>query len=206
MVYATSDIESSLWKRGYNLICGVDEVGRGSFAGPVVAGAVIFSSDCEFPQGIADSKLLKAKRREELELGIKNKAVAWAIGETSVEEINEVGISKATQTAFQKAVTSLDPKAEFIIIDAFFIDYFDKSFQKPIKNGDKLSVSIAAASIIAKVYRDKLMVDLDGKYPGYGFSRHKGYGTKEHRDAIGKLGLSKVHRTSFDLGKYLCLD
>lgn len=203
MVYATSDIESSLWKRGYNLICGVDEVGRGSFAGPVVAGAVIFSSDCEFPQGIADSKLLKAKRREELESGIKNKAVAWAIGEASVEEINEVGIGKATQTAFQKAVSALDPKAEFIIIDAFYIDYFDKSFQKPVKNGDKLSVSIAAASIIAKVYRDKLMKKLAEIYPQYGFAKHKGYGTKSHQEAIRKYGLSKVHRKSFNLDKFL---
>ena len=202
MIYATSDIETKLWTK-YKLICGVDEVGRGCFAGPVVAGAVIFSPECVFPEGIADSKLLKPKVREELAKRIEDKAEAWAIGEVDVQTINELGIGKATQIAFQKAVNSLDPKAEFIIIDAFYIDYFDKIFQLPIKNGDKLSVSIAAASIIAKVYRDKLMEKLEEEYPDYGFAKHKGYGTKEHRDALKKKGLSPIHRTSFNLDKFL---
>lgn len=202
MVYATSDIEKSFWNKGYKLICGVDEVGRGCFAGPVVTAAVIFSPDCLFPVGIADSKLLNAQKREQLAKEIKNSALSWAIGVSSVELINEIGIGKATQVAFQNAVSSLNPKADFIIIDAFYIEYFDKTFQKPVKGGDKLSVSIAAASIIAKVYRDNLMVDLDSQYPGYGFAQHKGYGTKGHRQAIKKYGLTKLHRKSFNLGKY----
>lgn len=202
MVYATSDIEKSLWEK-YQLICGVDEVGRGCFAGPVVAGAVIFAPDCKFPDGIADSKLLKPKKREDLAKRIEDCAAAFALGESSVEEINEMGIGRATQAAFERAVNSLNPKAEFILVDAFYIDYFDKLFQKPIKNGDKLSISIAAASIIAKVYRDQLMEKLEEEYPEYGFAKHKGYGTREHREAIKKKGLSPLHRTSFNLEKFL---
>lgn len=203
MIYATSVIETSLWEKGYKLVCGVDEVGRGCFAGPVVAGAVVFSPDCKIPSGIADSKLLKPKIREELSLEIKGCAAAFALGEVSVDDINQFGIGKATQKAFKIAVENLKPKADFIIIDAFYIEYFDQMFQKPIKNGDKLSVSIAAASIIAKVYRDKLMEGIDIQYPEYGFAQHKGYGTKKHREAIKKHGLSKLHRKSFNLEKYL---
>lgn len=203
MITATSDIEQSLWDKGYNLICGIDEVGRGCFAGPVVAGAVIFSSGSKIPIGIADSKLLKPKVREDLSERIKESAEGWAVGLIDVLDINKFGIGKATQMAFRKALSNLTKLPDFVLIDAFYINHFQKNKQRPIKNGDKLSVSIAAASIVAKVFRDKLMEEYDLKFPGFGFSQHKGYGTKFHQDAIKKLGLSKLHRKSFNLSKFL---
>ncbi len=203
MVYASLEIEQSLWNFGYNLIAGIDEVGRGSFAGPVVAGAVIFPSNLPLIAGIADSKLLSPDKRDNLESIIKEQAICWAIGEASVEEINEIGIGKATQKAFGRAVKALKSAPDFLLIDAFYIEEFTERIQRPVKNGDKICASISAASIIAKVYRDGLMKRLDQEYPQYGFSKHKGYGTKFHREAIKKYGLSKIHRTSFNLGKFL---
>ncbi len=203
MVFASLDIEIPLWKQGYNLICGIDEVGRGCFAGPVVAGAVVFSSLSKIPDGIADSKLLKPEIREVLAERIKECAEAWSVGLIGVTYINKLGIGKATQVAFRKALSNLSKTPDFVLIDAFYINHFKRQIQKPIKNGDKLSVSIAAASIIAKVFRDNLMTQLDLKFPGYGFSKHKGYGTKFHQEAIKKLGLSKLHRSSFNLQKFL---
>lgn len=203
MILPTLKIERKLWKQGYYCVCGLDEVGRGAFAGPVVAGAVIFKKSIKLPEGIADSKLLTPKKRENLELKIKNKALCWAIGEISVREINKYGIGKATQMAFRKAIKNLSVKAEFVLIDAFYIKHFNRKRQKPVKNGDKTCVSISAASIIAKVYRDNLMVRLDKKYPQYGFKHHKGYGTLEHRKALKRYGFSKIHRKSFNLKKFL---
>lgn len=203
MVYASLDIEKSLWCKGLKLICGVDEVGRGCFAGPVVVGAVIFSPDSEIPEGIADSKLLKPKDREKLDPLIKQNCLGWSIAEISVEIINKVGIGRATQQAFLESVKSLKVPPEFVLIDAFLINDFDPAKQQAVQNGDKISVSIAAASIIAKVYRDKLMSDLHQQYPEYNFAKHKGYGTKEHQQAIKIHGLSNLHRTSFDLSKFL---
>lgn len=203
MQTATLDIENSLWNKGYKVICGVDEVGRGCFAGPVVVGAVVFPPNCTLISGVADSKLLSAKKREELNKKIKELALCWAIAEVEVEIINEVGIGKATQLAFLKAVQLLSIPADFVIIDAFQIQNYDLKKQMAVKGGDRLSASIAAASIIAKVYRDDLMTKLDSNYPGYGFASHKGYGTKFHQDAIKQKGLSEIHRTSFDLSKFL---
>ncbi len=203
MVYATLKEENKLWKEGYKLVCGVDEVGRGCFAGPVVVGAVIFPIDTELPQGIADSKLLSEKKRLELDPLIKNSALAWAIAEVDVETINKIGIGKATQKAFLDAVNKISPQPDFILIDAFLIEGVDKAKQKAIIGGDRLVASIAAASIIAKVYRDNLMQELDIKYPQYGLARNKGYGTKFHRDMIKTHGLSSLHRSSFNLQKFL---
>lgn len=203
MIFASLDIESKLWEQGYNLICGIDEVGRGCFAGPVVAGAVVFSSLSKIPDGIADSKLLKPETREVLAEKIKDCAEAWAVGLIDVLDINKVGIGKATQMAFRKAISNLSKTPDFVLIDAFYINHFKRDIQKPVKNGDKLSVSIAAASIVAKVFRDNLMTKLDLKFPEYGFSKHKGYGTKFHQEAIKKFGLSKLHRSSFNLQKFL---
>jgi len=168
-----------------------------------VAGAVIFPPTVKLPKGIADSKLLKPKLREELSLIIQDLSLFWAVGEASVEEINKVGIGKATQIAFKRAVKALSSSPDFLLIDAFYIDEFAKQVQRPVKNGDKICASISAASIIAKVYRDGLMRGLSKKYPEYGFFENKGYGTKFHREAIKKHGLSRIHRTSFDLGKFL---
>lgn len=203
MVYANMDLERKLWQGGYKYICGVDEVGRGCFAGPVVAGAVVFPMNCGLIEGVADSKLLNADKRKNLESRIKNQAVCWSIGEIGVDIINKVGIGKATQMAFERAVKNLKISPDFILIDAFLINNLDPKMQEAVKNGDTLCYSIAAASIIAKVYRDSLMRELDDKHPGYNFSKHKGYGTKAHRDAIGRIGLSEIHRKSFNLVKFL---
>lgn len=203
MVYATSDIEKLLWEKGHKLVCGVDEVGRGCFAGPVVVGAVIFSPEAVIPEGLADSKLLTPQKREILSEKIKAQAICWAIAEISVSDINEHGIGKATQMAFKKSIELLCHNPDFVIVDAFYIDQYDRDKQRPIVSGDKLSVSIAAASIIAKVYRDKLMQELHLEFPDYGFDVHKGYGTKKHQEAIKKNGLCKLHRTSFNLTKFL---
>lgn len=203
MIFPTLKIEQQLWKRDFHYIAGLDEVGRGSFAGPVVVGAVIFSPEVVLPEGIADSKLLTPLKRKDLELRIKNKALCWAVGEIDVEVINEKGIGEATQLAFALAVKNLSQKPNFCLIDAFHIKYLEEFKQRPVKNGDKICASISAASIIAKVYRDNLMVKLHDKYPEYGFDKHKGYGTLEHRKALKKYGLSKIHRTSFNLDKFL---
>lgn len=202
MVFATSDYEKQLWAKGYNLVCGIDEVGRGCFAGPVVVGAVIFSADCKIPVGVADSKLLLPKVRERLALEIKECAKSWAVAEVDVETINKIGIGKATQMAFKKVVDTISLAPDFLLIDAFYISEIEKEKQLPIIGGDRVSISIAAASIIAKVYRDELMEKLDSEYPGYDFGKHKGYGTKAHQEAIKKNGLCPLHRTSFNLSKF----
>lgn len=203
MILPSLDEEDKLWRKGYSLICGLDEVGRGSFAGSVVVGAVIFPKDVILPKGLADSKLLKAQTRERLDKEIKKIAIFWAVSEIAVLHINKLGIAKATQMAFRKAIKNLKVKADFVLIDAFYIKHFNRKRQKPIKNGDKICASISAASIIAKVYRDNLMVKLHNKYPQYNFAKHKGYGTKEHQKAIKKHGLCRIHRKSFNLQKFL---
>lgn len=203
MIFPSLVIEKSLFKQGFKTVCGMDEVGRGCFAGPVVTGAVVFSASSNIPEGIADSKLLSPKQRQNLDSKIKNSALAWAVAEISVSDINKLGIGKATQKAFRKAIRSLSQKPDFVLIDAFHINHLNRKKQKPIKHGDKICTSIAAASIIAKVYRDKLMENMDKKFPEYGFARHKGYGTKLHQQAIKRFGLSKLHRSSFNLEKFL---
>lgn len=203
MIIPTLDIEQSLWKSGYSLVCGLDEVGRGSFAGPVCVGAVIFPKNCELLDGVMDSKMLKPKQREKLDGQIKECVRAWAISEISVSVINKVGIGKATQMAFRKAIKLLSSRPDFVLIDAFYISHFNRKNQRPVEDGDTICASISAGSIIAKVYRDKLMEKLHKKYPKYGFSKHKGYGTKLHQEAIKKYGLSRIHRKSFDLQKFL---
>ncbi len=203
MVLPTLDIEKSLWQSGKNYVCGIDEVGRGCFAGPVVVGAVIFPKDSLIPEGVADSKLLKPLKRQKLSKQIKDSALSWAIAEINVPTINKVGIGMATQMAFRKVVKLLEKSPDFVLIDAFYIKHLDRKRQRAVKNGDKICASIAAASIIAKVHRDALMKRLHKKSPQYGFAKHKGYGTKFHREAIRKYGLSKIHRTSFNLGKFL---
>lgn len=202
-VLPSLSIEKKLWKKGYKFVCGVDEVGRGCFAGPVVVGAVVFSPDISVPEGLADSKLLTANQRERLEKEIKKQALAWAVAEISVSKINKAGVGKATQMGFRKAVKLLNKRADYVLIDAFYIGHFNRKKQQAVKGGDKLSSSIAAASIIAKVYRDRLMKQLHKKYPVYGFVKHKGYGTKLHQEAIKAYGLTRIHRKSFNLEKFL---
>lgn len=203
MITPTLEIEETLWKSGYSYIAGLDEVGRGCFAGPVAVGAVIFPQDVLLPKGVADSKLLNPKQREGLAGQIKDIALAWAVAAVGVSHINKVGIGKATQMSFRKALRLLEVKADYVLIDAFYVKHFNRKKQRAIKDGDKICASISAASIIAKVYRDELMKKLHKKYPEYGFAKHKGYGTKKHQEAIKAHGLSRVHRKSFNLEKYL---
>jgi len=203
MTFPTFDQEKQFWKRGVNFVAGVDEVGRGCFAGPVVAAAVIFSKNFSGIDGVNDSKLLTPARRELLAEEIKKKALAFSIAEISVEVINKAGIGKATQRAFHKAVAGLSQIPDHILIDAFYITALAKARQTPIVHGDTKSVSIAAASIIAKVYRDQRMRELHKKYEVYDFFTNKGYGTKKHQEAIKKYGLSALHRKSFNLAKFL---
>jgi ribonuclease HII len=199
----TFDYETKLWSQGLQFIAGVDEVGRGCFAGPVVAAAVILSPDFSAKDRVNDSKKLSPKVRNELTTIIKEQAVAFSIAEVSVTVINKIGIGKAAQQAFVNAVTGLKKMPEHILIDAYMISALPKAKQTAIIHGDGVSVSIAAASIIAKVYRDELMQSLHSKYEIYDFFTNKGYGTKKHRDAIGKYGLCDLHRTSFALEKFL---
>lgn len=202
MIIPTLKEEQLLWNSGFSNICGLDEVGRGCFAGPVVTGAVIFKKDSNIPEGIRDSKLLTPAKRKKLSQEIKDNCFAWSIGESSVEVIDELGIVKATQKAFYQSVQNLNTPPDFLLIDAFYVDGIEKEKQKPIIHGDALCVSIAAASIVAKVYRDELMEKLSLRYPEYGLEKHKGYGTGQHRDAIKKYGLKDIHRRSFNLTKF----
>lgn len=202
-IFSTLKIESKLWKSGFQAVCGIDEVGRGSFAGPVVAGAVIFPKDIVLTEGIADSKLLTPRQRQRLSREIKDAALAWSVAEIGVSHINKYGIGKATQMAFRKSIKFLPKLPDYILIDAFYIKHLNRKKQKAIKNGDKICASISAASIIAKVYRDNLMKKLHRKYPQYGLGKNKGYGTKKHQEAIYKYGLSRIHRKSFNLNKFL---
>lgn len=203
MIYPTLQEEQQLWNSGKRFVCGIDEVGRGCFAGPVVVGAVIFPENAEQIVGVADSKLLKASQRENLDSIIKDKAVAWAIAEVDVDTINKIGIGKATQMAFLKVIQELKTQPDFVLIDAFRVQGYDNNKQQAIVDGDTSCFSIAAASIIAKVYRDSLMQKLHLEHPEYGWSNNKGYGTKSHREAMKQHGLTKHHRTSFNLEKFL---
>jgi len=202
MTKPTFDEENYLWNQDIQHIAGVDEVGRGCFAGPVVAAAVILSKDFSAAGEVNDSKLLLAKKRKKLSEIIKEEALAFSIAEVSVEVINAVGVGKAAQQAFRQAIKTLSIKPQFILMDAFYIQHIARKKQKPIIHGDAKSVSIAAASIIAKVYRDELMQKLHEQYKVYDFFTNKGYGTKKHQAAIKTHGLCDLHRTSFNLTKF----
>lgn len=186
----------------YRLICGIDEVGRGPLAGPVMAGAVILPSDTEILY-LNDSKQLSEKKREELYDVIAEKAVACAIGSASPQRIDEINILQATYEAMREAIGKLAPQPELLLNDAVRIPLVDIP-QVPIVKGDAKSVSIAAASIYAKVTRDRLMTEYDRQYPGYGFAANKGYGSREHIEALQRLGPSPIHRRSF-IGHFIDL-
>lgn len=179
----------------YKFIAGVDEAGRGPLAGPVVAGAVILPEDCQILY-LNDSKKLSAAKRDELFDEIKEKAVAYGVGMVSPERIDEINILQATLEAMNKAIKSMGVKPEVVLVDALTIPKLPYK-QVGIVKGDARSVSIAAASIIAKVTRDRIMVDMDKIYPEYGFASHKGYGSKAHIEAIKKYGPCPIHRETF---------
>ncbi len=193
--------EKLLWREGVRYVAGVDEVGRGALAGPLIAAAVIFPADFVLKYVINDSKKLSIKKRLEIEPMIKKSALSIGIGSASVSYINRYGIVKATQKAFIDAINKLSIKPEYVLIDAFYIENLDKLIQKPIIHGDSISTTIAAASIIAKVKRDNLMIKLHKKHNQFGFLTNKGYGTKHHQEEIRKHGICKHHRTIFKLLK-----
>ena len=197
-------IESiKVYEREYEhlgFVCGIDEVGRGPLAGPVVAGAVILPKDCDILY-INDSKKLTEKKREELYDIIAEKAVAWAVGYASCERIDEINILQATYEAMRQAISNLKQKPDILLNDAVTIPDVDIK-QVPIIKGDAKSISIGAASIMAKVTRDRLMVKYDEVFPGYGFASNKGYGSAAHIEAIKKLGPCPIHRRSF-IGNFI---
>ena len=192
------DEERKLAKQGCRLIAGIDEVGRGPLAGPVMAAAVILrlDLDTEWLPLVNDSKQLTAEKREELFPLICESAIAFGIGEVSAEGIDEHGIARATKMAMKKAIANLKTKPDALLID--FVRLTEVNLpQRCIPKGDCRSISIACASIIAKVTRDRLMVEMDRTYPGYGFAEHKGYATKEHLESIERLGACPIHRMCF---------
>ena len=180
---------------GYSFICGCDEAGRGPLCGPVVAAAVILPEDCVI-EGLNDSKKLTEKKREALFEIIKEKAVAYGIAEATPEEIDEYNILNASMLAMRRAVEMLEPRADFALIDGNCSRGFEIPTETVVK-GDSVSYSIAAASILAKVTRDRGCIELDKLYPEYGISKHKGYPTKDHMDAVRKLGPAPIYRRSF---------
>lgn len=179
----------------FALIAGVDEAGRGPLAGPVCAGACILPRDTEILY-LNDSKKLSEKRRESLFVEIKEKAISVGVGLVGPERIDEINILNATYEAMRQALSQLNPPADFVLVDAVHIPDMDTP-QVGIVKGDAKSVSIAAASILAKVTRDHLMIEYDEKYPEYGFAKHKGYGTAAHYEALLKYGPSPIHRMTF---------
>ena len=190
--------ERALHRRGYNFVGGVDEVGRGPLAGPVVAGVVVLSSGSQgrWMTSIRDSKTMTPIQREAACYRIRENAMALATGVVTPEEIDGMGIGPATFLAMQRALSSLPIQPQFLLVDAFEIPGIVIP-QKAIIKGDSKSLSIAAASVVAKVERDQMMCDFDQQYPGYGFGGHKGYGSAEHLSTLKRLGPSPIHRYSF---------
>lgn len=189
------EIEQSYYAQGITCICGVDEAGRGPLAGPVCAAAVILPANLEIP-GLNDSKKLSDKRRRELFPVIMEQAIAYGIGLADHQEIDEINILQATFLAMERAIQNLSVKPELALIDG----NREKDFGLPVKtvvHGDSLSANIAAASVLAKVTRDDIMLTMAEEYPGYGFEIHKGYGTKAHYEALAEKGPCPIHRMTF---------
>ena len=187
--------ERECYANGFELVAGIDEVGRGPLAGPVVTAAVILPKNCKIA-GVNDSKKLSAQKREELCEIIKEQAVAWAVGVVSNERIDEINILQATYEAMRKAIATLDVQPDILLNDAVNIPLVNIK-QVPIIKGDAKSISIGAASIIAKVTRDAMMVEYDKIYPEYDFASNKGYGSAKHIEALKKYGPCPIHRRSF---------
>ena len=194
--------ERLLWKAGIQHIAGVDEVGLGPLAGPVVAAAVVFPPETEI-EGVDDSKALDEETRIRLDEEIRAKATAFSIGIVEVEEIDRINIYQAGIRAMQLCLSNLPVTPQHILVDSRTIPGFTQP-QNSFDKGDGINFSIAAASIVAKVFRDRLMTELDSRYPGYGFAGHKGYATPQHQQAIRDLGPCPIHRRSFDYIREIC--
>ena len=189
------EYENKAYESGYNIVCGVDEAGRGPLAGPVYAAAVVLAKGYVV-DGVNDSKKLSEKRRNELFDIIKEEAVTYGIGIIDAARIDEINILQATYEAMRSAINNLNPSPDILLNDAVTIPKVDIK-QVPIIKGDAKSISIAAASVLAKVTRDRIMEEYDKKYPEYGFAKHKGYGTKQHIQALEQFGASPIHRRTF---------
>ncbi len=188
--------EEQAWSEGYKFVAGLDEVGRGCIAGPVVAAACILDPSKTLPEGLNDSKKLTEATRDEIAAQLKDTCLAYAIGQIEADEIDRINILEATKKAMLTAIASITPSADFLLIDALYLKHSPLP-QKSIIKGDSISASIAAASILAKTYRDDLMKTYDTEYPQYGFAGHKGYGCSSHYDAIRAHGPCPIHRMSF---------
>lgn len=187
--------EEEVAAAGYKVVAGLDEVGRGALCGPVVAGAVILGPGFD-TEGIDDSKKLTRRQRERLDERIRAKALAWGLGVATVAEIDRYNILRATHVAMVRAIEALARRPEMILVDGPEVPKLTWP-QRPIIKGDAQSVSIAAAAIVAKVARDAMMREIDGSYPGYGLAENMGYGSRDHREALRRMGPSEVHRRTF---------
>jgi ribonuclease HII len=194
-VPAMRTLENSLRRVGFAYVAGVDEVGRGCLAGPVVAAAVVLHPGKHIP-GVCDSKLVPAHERERLHEKIVRHAVAWAVAWAEPTEIDQINIHQASLRAMRRAILSLAPLPDVVLVDAFRVPDLPMA-QRGVPHGDRRCSAIAAASIVAKVTRDQLMRELHAHDPRYGFDRHKGYATAEHLDAVARFGYSAAHRRSF---------
>jgi ribonuclease HII len=194
-VSATRTLENALRRVGFVHVAGCDEVGRGCLAGPVVAAAVVLHPDRHIA-GVCDSKTVPAAERERLYDQILCAAIAWAVGEADPAEIDRINIHQASLRAMQRAVLQLAPLPDIVLVDAFRVPDLPMA-QRGVLHGDRRCSAIAAASIVAKVTRDRQMLDLHGRDPRYGFDRHKGYATADHLEAVARFGYSGVHRRSF---------
>ena len=194
-VRAMRTMENALRRVGFVHVAGVDEVGRGCLAGPVFAAAVVLDPQRHIP-GVADSKLVPAAERERLHDRIIERAIAWAVGSAEVIEIDRINIHQASLAAMRRAILALVPLPDMVLVDAFRVPELPMP-QRGVPHGDRRCSAIAAASIVAKVTRDRFMRELHGRDPRYGFDRHKGYATAFHLDALARFGYSDVHRRSF---------
>lgn len=197
--FPTLEFEQALWKGGFGHVAGIDEAGRGALAGPVSAAAVILPKDAHLTRtlrGVRDSKQMTPLAREAWAPRIKEIALAWGVGFASAEEIDALGIVPATRLAATRAINSFSLITDYLITDYLI---FPEIYlpQTALVKGDRRSLGVAAASVLAKTARDARMRDLDLEYPGYGFARHKGYGTPQHRAALARLGRCAIHRKSF---------
>jgi len=196
-------LEQSLWQQGIQTIGGIDEAGRGAWAGPVMAAVVVLPADPQIRltlSGVRDSKQMTPRQRERWAAQIKSAALAWCVGAASAEEIDRTGILPATRAAMARAIQGLAQLPQHFLFD--FIHWKDCPYPgERLVRGESQSLSIAAASVLAKTARDALMRELDAEYAGYGFARHKGYGTAFHRAAIREYGLCPIHRKSFRMGE-----
>ncbi|HEX8889354.1 MAG TPA: ribonuclease HII [Pyrinomonadaceae bacterium] len=199
-----TDFEDAARSEGFQLIAGVDEVGRGALAGPVVAAAVILNPARPLPGGLDDSKKLTAKERERIAEEVIENALAFAVGQVEPEDIDRINILQASRLAMLEALKQLDPCADYLLIDAVQLKEAELP-QKAIIHGDSISASIAAASVVAKTYRDALMRSFHEVYPQYNFARHVGYSTREHMEALRLHGPCQIHRKSFH-GVVTCKD